>query len=169
MKSVGVIAAQSIGEPGTQLTMRTFHIGGAASRAASASDITIKSTGTIRMHNIKLVQHKNGHNVAVSRSGEIGIIDDQGRERERYKISYGATISVNDGDNVTSGQVVATWDPHTHPIITEVAGKVQLTDFAEGVTVDSFTDEVTGLSSTVISDPKSRPAAGKDLRPSVNL
>jgi len=168
-ESVGVIAAQSIGEPGTQLTMRTFHIGGAASRAASASDITIKSTGTIRMHNIKLVQHKNGHNVAVSRSGEIGIIDDQGREKERYKISYGATISVNDGDSVNSGQVVATWDPHTHPIITEVAGQVHLTDFAEGVTVESFTDEVTGLSSTVISDPKSRPAAGKDLRPSLNL
>lgn len=168
-ESVGVIAAQSIGEPGTQLTMRTFHIGGAASRAASASDISIKSSGTIRMHNIKLVQHKNGHNVAVSRSGELGIVDDQGRERERYKISYGATISVNDGDSVNSGQVVATWDPHTHPIITEVAGKVQLTDFAEGVTVESFTDEVTGLSSTVISDPKSRPAAGKDLRPSLNL
>ena len=168
-ESVGVIAAQSIGEPGTQLTMRTFHIGGAASRAASASDITIKSTGTIRMHNIKLVPHKNGHNVAVSRSGELGIVDDQGRERERYKVSYGATISVNDGDNVTSGQVVATWDPHTHPIITEVAGQVHLTDFAEGVTVESFTDEVTGLSSTVISDPKSRPAAGKDLRPSLNL
>jgi len=168
-ESVGVIAAQSIGEPGTQLTMRTFHIGGAASRAASASDISIKSTGTIRMHNLKLVQHKNGHNVAVSRSGELGIVDESGRERERYKISYGATISVNDGDSVTAGQVVATWDPHTHPIITEVAGKVQLTDFAEGVTVDSYTDEVTGLSSTVISDPKSRPAAGRDLRPSVNL
>jgi DNA-directed RNA polymerase subunit beta' len=121
------------------------------------------------MHNIKLVQHKNGHNVAVSRSGELGIVDDQGRERERYKVSYGATISVNDGDNVTSGQVIATWDPHTHPIITEVAGKVHLTDFAEGVTVESFSDEVTGLSSTVISDPKSRPAAGKDLRPSLNL
>ena len=168
-ESVGVIAAQSIGEPGTQLTMRTFHIGGAASRAASASDITIKSTGTVRMHNIKLVEHKNGNNVAVSRSGELGIVDEQGRERERYKISYGATISVNDGDAVNAGQVVATWDPHTHPIITEVAGKIQLTDFAEGVTVDSFTDEVTGLSSTVISDPKSRPAAGRDLRPSVHL
>ena len=168
-ESVGVIAAQSIGEPGTQLTMRTFHIGGAASRAASASDITIKSSGTIRMHNLKLVQHKNGNNVAVSRSGELGIVDDQGRERERYKISYGANISVNDGDNVTSGQVVATWDPHTHPIITEVAGQVHLTDFAEGVTVESFSDEITGLSSTVISDPKSRPAAGKDLRPTLNL
>ena len=168
-ESVGVIAAQSIGEPGTQLTMRTFHIGGAASRAASASDITIKSAGTVRMHNLKLVRHKNGHNVAVSRSGELGIVDEQGRERERYKISYGASISVNDGDAVNAGQVVATWDPHTHPIITEVAGQIQLVDFAEGVTVDSYTDEVTGLSSTVISDPKSRPAAGRDLRPSVNL
>jgi len=168
-EAVGVIAAQSIGEPGTQLTMRTFHIGGAASRAASASDITIKSTGTVRLHNLKLVQHKNGHNVAVSRSGELSIADDQGREKERYKISYGASISVNDEDKVQAGQVVATWDPHTHPIITEVAGKIQMVDFADGVTVDSFTDEVTGLSSTVISDPKSRPAAGKDLRPSINL
>ncbi len=168
-EAVGVIAAQSIGEPGTQLTMRTFHIGGAASRAVSATDITVKTTGIVRMHNLKLVQHKNGHNVAVSRSGELGISDDQGREKERYKISYGASISVNDGDAVQAGQVVANWDPHTHPIITEVAGQIQLVDFADGVTVDSFTDEVTGLSSTVVSDPKGRPAAGKDLRPSVNL
>ena len=168
-EAVGVIAAQSIGEPGTQLTMRTFHIGGAASRAASASDITVKSTGTVRMHNLKLVQHNNGHNVAVSRSGELSVVDEQGREKERYKISYGASISVNDEDAVHAGQMVATWDPHTHPIITEVAGQIQLVDFADGVTVDSYTDEVTGLSSTIISDPKSRPAAGKDLRPSVNL
>ena len=168
-EAVGVIAAQSIGEPGTQLTMRTFHIGGAASRAASTSDITVKSTGIVRMHNVKLVQHKNGHNVAVSRSGELGVVDEQGREKERYKIPYGASISVNDDDAVQAGQMVATWDPHTHPIITEVAGQIQLVDFADGVTVDSFTDEVTGLSSTVVSDPKSRPAAGKDLRPSINL
>ncbi len=168
-EAVGVIAAQSIGEPGTQLTMRTFHIGGAASRAASASDITVKSAGVIRMHNLKFVQHKNGHNVAVSRSGELGVIDQQGREKERYKIPYGASISVNDDDAVHPGQLVATWDPHTHPIITEVAGQIQLVDFADGVTVESFTDEVTGLSSTIVSDPKSRPAAGKDLRPSVNL
>ncbi len=168
-EAVGVIAAQSIGEPGTQLTMRTFHIGGAASRAASASDITVKSAGVIRMHNLKLVQHKNGHNVAVSRSGELGVIDQQGREKERYKIPYGASISVNDDDAVHPGQLVATWDPHTHPIITEVAGQIQLVDFADGVTVESFTDEITGLSSTIVSDPKSRPAAGKDLRPSVNL
>ena len=168
-EAVGVIAAQSIGEPGTQLTMRTFHIGGAASRAASASDITVKSEGAVRMHNLKLVQHKNGHNVAVSRSGELGVIDEQGREKERYKIPYGALISVNNDDTVHPGQLVATWDPHTHPIITEVAGQIQLVDFADGVTVDSFTDEITGLSSTIVSDPKSRPAAGKDLRPAVDL
>lgn len=168
-EAVGVIAAQSIGEPGTQLTMRTFHIGGAASRAASASDITVKSAGAVRMHNLKVVQHKNGHNVAVSRSGELGVIDEQGREKERYKIPYGASISVNNDDAVHPGQLVATWDPHTHPIITEVAGQIHLVDFADGVTVDSFTDEVTGLSSTIVSDPKSRPAAGKDLRPAVDL
>ena len=168
-EAVGVIAAQSIGEPGTQLTMRTFHIGGAASRAASTSDTTVKSVGTVRMHNLKLVQHKSGHNVAVSRSGELVVIDEQGREKERYKIPYGASISVNHGDAVHPGQMVATWDPHTHPIVTEVAGKVQLVDFADGVTVESYTDEVTGLSSTIVSDPKSRPAAGKDLRPAMSL
>ena len=106
------------------------------------------------MHNLKLVQHRNGHNVAVSRSGELGVIDEQGREKERYKIAYGASISVNNEDSVHAGQMVATWDPHTHPIITEVAGQIQLVDFANGVTVDSFTDEVTGLSSTIVSDPK---------------
>ncbi len=168
-EAVGVIAAQSIGEPGTQLTMRTFHIGGAASRAASTSDITVKSEGVVRMHNLKLVQHKNGHNVAVSRSGELSVVDEQGREKERYKITYGASISVNNNEAVHAGQMVATWDPHTHPIITEVAGQIQLVDFADGVTVDSYTDEITGLSSTIVSDPKSRPAAGKDLRPAVNL
>ncbi len=168
-EAVGIIAAQSIGEPGTQLTMRTFHIGGAASRTASTSEVVVKSVGMVRMHNLKLVQHKSGHNVAVSRSGELSLIGEQGRERERYKIPYGASISVNDGATVEMGETVATWDPHTHPIIAEVAGQIQLVDFAEGITVDSFTDEVTGLSSIVVSDPKNRPAAGKDLRPAVNL
>ena len=168
-EAVGVMAAQSIGEPGTQLTMRTFHIGGAASRAASTNSITPKSTGTIRLHNIKIVSHKDGHNVAVSRSGELGIVDDNGRERERYKLPYGASIAVNDGDPVEAGQVIANWDPHTHPIISEVAGEVKLVDFAEGVTVNKRVDEVTGLSSTIVADPKSRPAAGKDLRPMVKL
>lgn len=168
-EAVGVIAAQSIGEPGTQLTMRTFHIGGAASRAASTSEIAVKSAGTVRMHNLKLVQHKDGYNVAVSRSGELSVIDEQGREKERYKIPYGASILVNDEAATQAGQVVATWDPHTHPIITEVAGRIQLVDFVEGITVDSFTDEITGLSSIVVSDPKNRPATGRDLRPAVNL
>ena len=168
-EAVGVMAAQSIGEPGTQLTMRTFHIGGAASRAASTNSITPKGAGKIRLHNIKLVKHIDGHNVAVSRSGELGLVDEVGRERERYKVPYGASIAVNEGDSVQSGQVVANWDPHTHPIISEVAGQVKLSDFVDGVTVNKHTDEVTGLSSTVISDPKSRPSAGKDLRPMVRL
>jgi DNA-directed RNA polymerase subunit beta' len=169
-ESVGVIAAQSIGEPGTQLTMRTFHIGGAASRSAAASSITIKSAGQIRLHNIKIVKHESsGNNVAVSRSGEVGLIDAQGREKERYKVPYGAVISVNDGDSVEPGQVVANWDPHTHPIITEVAGYIALLDFVEGVTVNKQIDEVTGLSARVISDPKTRGSTGKDLRPMVKL
>ncbi|TVQ69971.1 MAG: DNA-directed RNA polymerase subunit beta', partial [Chromatiaceae bacterium] len=168
-EAVGVIAAQSIGEPGTQLTMRTFHIGGAASRTAAASNIAVKSKGSIRLHNIKTVENKNQNLVAVSRSGEIGVIDEAGRERERYKLPYGAVILVGDGDAVEAGQEVATWDPHTHPIITEVAGTIRLHDFTEGVTVNKQVDEVTGLTSTVIIDPKSRGSMGKDLRPTVKL
>ncbi len=168
-EAVGVIAAQSIGEPGTQLTMRTFHIGGAASRAAAASNIAIKANGTLRLHNLKLVKQKSGHNVAVSRSGELGLVDKHGREKERYKVPYGAVITANDGDGVNAGQVVATWDPHTHPIITEVQGRIRFSDFVEGVTVNKQIDEVTGISSTVITDPKTRGTAGKDLRPSVKL
>ena len=166
-EAVGVIAAQSIGEPGTQLTMRTFHIGGAASRAAAANNIEIKSTGSLRLHNIKLVEHKSGYIVAVSRSGEITVLDAQGRERERYKVPYGAVISVKDGEAVTPGQVVANWDPHTHPIITEVEGRIKFNDFVEGVTVHRHVDEVTGLSSLVVTDPKQRGGAAKDLRPSM--
>ena len=168
-EAVGVMAAQSIGEPGTQLTMRTFHIGGAASRAASTNSIAPKASGSIRLHNIKLVKHHDGHNVAASRSGEIGLVDDHGRERERYKLPYGASISVNEGDAVDSGQVIATWDPHTHPIISEVAGRVKLVDFSDGVTVNKHVDDITGLSSIIVADPKSRPTAGKDLRPMVKL
>jgi DNA-directed RNA polymerase subunit beta' len=168
-ESVGVIAAQSIGEPGTQLTMRTFHIGGAASRAATVNSVEVKSAGTIRLHNVKTATNRDGHLVAVSRSGEIGVIDVNGRERERYKVPYGAVISINDGDACEPGQVVATWDPHTHPIVTEVAGRVRFSDFVEGVTVNRSTDEITGLSSLVISDPKQRGSSGKDLRPMVKL
>jgi DNA-directed RNA polymerase subunit beta' len=166
-EAVGVIAAQSIGEPGTQLTMRTFHIGGAASRAAAASSVEVRNKGVIRFHHVKTVQHEKGHLVAVSRSGEIGVVDDFGRERERYKIPYGAVISVKEGATVGAGQVVATWDPHTHPVVTEVAGFVKFQDFVDGLTVTSQVDEVTGLSSTVVLDTKQR--GGKDLRATIKL
>jgi DNA-directed RNA polymerase subunit beta' len=166
-EAVGVIAAQSIGEPGTQLTMRTFHIGGAASRAAAASSVEVRNKGVIRFHHVKTVQHEKGHLVAVSRSGEIGVVDDFGRERERYKIPYGAMISVKEGATVGAGQVVATWDPHTHPVVTEVAGFVKFQDFVDGMTVTSQVDEVTGLSSTVVLDTKQR--GGKDLRATIKL
>jgi len=168
-EAVGVIAAQSIGEPGTQLTMRTFHIGGAASRTAAASSVEVKNAGGVKLHNIRLVKHNKGHQVAVSRSGEIGVMDDTGRERERYKIPYGAMLSVAEGDTVTAGQTVATWDPHTHPVITEMAGKLKLEDFIEGSTVTKETDEITGLSNMVVSDPKQRPSAAKDMRPAVRI
>jgi len=168
-EAVGVIAAQSIGEPGTQLTMRTFHVGGAASRAAAANGVEVKSKGTIRLHNIKTVRHEKGHLVAVSRSGELGVVDEFGRERERYKIPYGATITVNDADVVAAGQSVANWDPHTHPVVTEVAGMIKFSDFVDGITVTSQVDDVTGLTSTVVLDPKQRGSGGKDLRPVVRL
>ena len=169
-EAVGVMAAQSIGEPGTQLTMRTFHIGGAASRASAISNVTVRnSEGTIRFHNIKLVQHANGNLVAVSRSGEIGIADNRGRERERYKLPYGAVITVKDGQEVKANQIVATWDPHTHPIITEVAGRVKFVHMDEGITVRHQTDEQTGLTNIEIIDAKDRPLAGKELRPAIAL
>ena len=168
-EAVGVIAAQSIGEPGTQLTMRTFHIGGAASRAAAVNSVEIKSKGTVRWHNLKAVHHEKGHWVAVSRSGEVGVIDEYGRERERYRIPYGAVITANEGDTMQPGQIIATWDPHTHPVVTEVAGFLRFQDFIDGITVSSQVDEITGLSSTVVMDPKQRGAGGKDLRPVIKL
>jgi DNA-directed RNA polymerase subunit beta' len=168
-EAVGVIAAQSIGEPGTQLTMRTFHIGGAASRTAADNSVALKFKGNIRFHNIKHVQNAAGKFIAVSRSGELHLIDENGRERERYKIPYGAEISVADNDTVTSGQVVATWDPHTHPVVTEMNGRVQIKDLVEGVTVDKQVDEVTGLTSLIVRDPKQRSSSAKDMRPMVKL
>ncbi len=168
-ESVGVVAAQSIGEPGTQLTMRTFHIGGAASRAAAVSSVQIKTKGTIRLNNMKTVRNKDNNLVAVSRSGEIIVSDDFGRDRERYKVPYGAVITAADGDVREQGQVIANWDPHTHPVVTEVAGFVSFTDFEEGITVQRQTDEITGLTSLVVLDPKQRGAAGKDKRPLVRL
>ncbi|MDQ2694144.1 MAG: DNA-directed RNA polymerase subunit beta', partial [Pseudomonadota bacterium] len=168
-EAVGVIAAQSIGEPGTQLTMRTFHIGGAASRAAAVSNVQVKSKGSIRLHNMKTVRNRDGHLVAVSRSGEITLSDEFGRERERYKVPYGAVVMAGEEAVVEPGQIVATWDPHTHPVITEVAGQVRFSDFDEGITVQRQTDEITGLTSLIVMDPKQRGALGKDKRPMVKL
>ncbi len=168
-EAVGIIAAQSIGEPGTQLTMRTFHIGGAASRATAANNIQIKNKGVIRLHNIKTVTHENSNLVAVSRSGEVTIADEFGRERERYKLPYGAVISVHDNSHVEAGQVIATWDPHTHPVISEVSGKLKFVDLVEGLTMNRQTDELTGLSNIVVIDAKQRSAVGRDMRPMVKL
>lgn len=168
-EAVGVVAAQSIGEPGTQLTMRTFHIGGAASRSAAVSNVQVKSAGTIRLSNLKTVKDKDSHLVAVSRSGEVGVVDAYGRERERYKIPYGAVLTVEEGSSVETGDIIVTWDPHTHPVVTEVNGFIQLIDFMDGVTVQEYSDEVTGLTSRVVTDPKQRSTAGKELRPMVRL
>ncbi|NOR70233.1 MAG: DNA-directed RNA polymerase subunit beta', partial [Methylomarinum sp.] len=168
-EAVGVVAAQSIGEPGTQLTMRTFHIGGAASRSAAISNVQVKSAGTIKLSNLKTVKNKDGHLVAVSRSGEVGVMDGYGRERERYKIPYGSVLSVAEGSAVNTGDIIVNWDPHTHPVVTEVNGSIQLIDFVNGVTVQEQSDDVTGLTSLVVTDPKQRSAAGKELRPMVRL
>ncbi len=168
-EAVGVIAAQSIGEPGTQLTMRTFHIGGAASRAAAISNVQVKSAGAVRLSNLKSVINREGNLVAVSRSGEVGVVDEYGRERERYKIPYGAVLSKQEGERVEAGEIIVTWDPFTHPVITEVDGIVELNAFVNGVTVQTQSDEITGLSSLVVIDPKQRGSAGRELRPMVKL
>lgn len=168
-EAVGVIAAQSIGEPGTQLTMRTFHIGGTVSGAASIDNVTVKTTGAIKFNNLKHVEHAAGHLVAVSRSGVLSVLDGHGRERERYKVPYGATIHVKDGGNVKAGQTVANWDPHSHPIMSEVKGFIRFIDFVDGVTVIEKTDDLTGLASREITDPKRRGTQAKDLRPLVRI
>ena len=170
-ESIGVIAAQSIGEPGTQLTMRTFHVGGAASRAAVASQVEAKSAGTIRYTaNMRYVTSAKGEKVVISRSGEVLITDDHGRERERHKVPYGATLSVDEGKVIKAGAKLATWDPHTRPIVTEYAGTVRFENVEEGVTVAKQVDDVTGLSTLVVIDNKrGGKAATKGLRPVVRL
>ncbi|MBV1930592.1 MAG: DNA-directed RNA polymerase subunit beta' [Porticoccaceae bacterium] len=168
-EAIGVIAAQSIGEPGTQLTMRTFHIGGAASRASAVDNIQVKSAGSVRLVNAKVVERKSGELVALSRSTELAVTDENGRERERYKVPFGAVIKVQDGAAVASGDIVANWDPHTHPVVTEVGGKVVFSGMEEGLSVIAQTDEMTGLTSTAVIDPNERPAAGKDMKPMVTL
>ena len=168
-EAVGVIAAQSIGEPGTQLTMRTFHIGGAASRATASDSVQVKNTGTIHLNNMKTVENIKGELVVVSRSGELIVNDTNGRERERYKLPYGALITIGKKVEVEAGQIVATWDPHTHPIVSEVSGKVAFAAMEEGITVREQTDEITGLTSISVIDPAERAASAKELRPGVSV
>ena len=168
-EAVGVIAAQSIGEPGTQLTMRTFHIGGAASRTTTANNVQVKYAGKIKLHNVKLLTRSNGRFIISSRSGVLAILDDHGRERERYKVPYGAELSIKDGSSVDAGQVVANWDPHSHPVITEVEGHIKFVDLVDGLTMHRQTDDLTGLTSVVVTDLKQRTAAGKELKPMIKL
>ncbi len=167
-EAVGVIAAQSIGEPGTQLTMRTFHIGGAASSEAAASNIQVQTAGKAKLVNIKSVERSDGKLVAVSRSGEFIVLDARGRQRECYKVPYGAVLAVHDDNEVAAGDIVAQWDPHMHPIVTEAAGKVRFVNFVDGMTVNRQTDELTGLSSIVVGVLK-RSSSSKDLRPMIQL
>ncbi len=168
-EAIGVIAAQSIGEPGTQLTMRTFHIGGAASRESAIDNIQVKHGGEVRLHNLKTVKRESGELVAVSRSGSIAVADGQGRERERYKLPYGAILSVGEGETVEPGKVIAQWDPLTRPIVAEVSGKVEFQEMEEGLSINRQTDELTGLTNIMILDPNDRPTAAKDLRPAIRL
>ena len=170
-EAVGVIAAQSIGEPGTQLTMRTFHIGGAASRTAVVSQVESKSNGVVRYSaGMRYVTHSRGELVVISRNGEVVIHDDGGRERERHKVPYGATLLARDGEIVKAGHVLATWDPHTRPIITEYAGRIKFENVEEGATVARQIDEVTGLSTLVVVDPKRRAGVqARGVRPQVKL
>ncbi|MBE0592394.1 MAG: DNA-directed RNA polymerase subunit beta', partial [Gemmatimonadales bacterium] len=169
-EAVGVIAAQSIGEPGTQLTMRTFHIGGAASRAAVVSAVEAKSNGTVRFTStMRYITNAKGEQVVISRSGEVLVVDDVGRERERHKVPYGGTLLALDGKQVRAGTQLATWDPMTRPIITEYGGTVKFENIEEGVTVAKQIDDITGLSTLVVIDPKRRSSSGKSVRPQIKL
>ena len=170
-EAVGVIAAQSIGEPGTQLTMRTFHVGGAASRAAAQSQVEAKSSGVLRFSaTMRYVTNPKGEKVVIARSGEVMITDDNGRERERHKVPYGATLMGDDGKQIKAGVILATWDPHTRPIVTEYAGIVKFEHVEEGATVAKQVDDVTGLSTLVVIDPKrGGKSQTKGLRPQVKL
>ena len=169
-EAVGVIAAQSIGEPGTQLTMRTFHIGGAASRAASANQIEIKSSGTLRFAlTMRYVTNAKSEKVIISRNSEFIIEDDNGREKESHKVPYGATLLGSDGDKVEAGSIMAQWDPHTRPIISEYAGKVKFENVEEGVTVQKKIDDVTGLSTLEVIDAKQKVGSSKGTRPQIRL
>ncbi|HEY9018615.1 DNA-directed RNA polymerase subunit beta' [Thiomicrospira sp.] len=166
-EAVGVMAAQSIGEPGTQLTMRTFHIGGTASQTAAQSQVEVKYEGTVKFHNLKTVKNSEDKVMVTTRSGEVTILDEAGREKERYKVPYGAILEVTEGQKLTSGQSIASWDPHTHPVITEVSGQIEFGNF-EG-TVEERVDELTGLVTRVVKGAKERSSSVKDARPFIRL
>ena len=168
-EAIGVIAAQSIGEPGTQLTMRTFHIGGAASRAAAESSIQVRNTGTLKLVNAKFVTNSEGKLVITSRNTELRLIDEFGRTKESYKVPYGAHLTKGDGASVIGGETVANWDPHTMPVVSEVSGIISFSDMLDGQTMTRQTDELTGLSSIVVLDTAERTSAGKDLRPALRV
>ncbi|MFM1866446.1 MAG: DNA-directed polymerase beta chain (Transcriptase beta chain) polymerase beta subunit [Pseudomonadota bacterium] len=169
-EAVGVIAAQSIGEPGTQLTMRTFHIGGAASRSAAVSQIEVKSSGTVRFTStMRYVTNTRNEQIVISRNGEFIIEDENGREKETHKVPYGSTLSVSDGKKVKAGEILANWDPHTRPIISEYAGKAKFENVEEGITVTKQIDDVTGLSTLVVIDSKQKGTQSKSSRPQIKL
>lgn len=168
-EAVGVIAAQSIGEPGTQLTMRTFHVGGAASSVAKVNSIGAKSAGIVKFVNIRSVKNKDDKLVSISRAGELVIVNENGYERERYKIGYGSLLYVHDGEKVDIGKELATWDPHTYPVISEYVGKIALFDFEDGITATSSSDELTGLTVWTVLEATQRPTSAKDRRPSIQL
>lgn len=169
-EAVGVLAAQSIGEPGTQLTMRTFHIGGAASRSAAVSQIEVKSSGTVRFTStMRYVTNARNEQIVISRNGEFIIEDENGREKESHKVPYGSTLSVMDGKKVKAGEVLANWDPHTRPIISEYSGKVKFENVEEGITVAKQIDDVTGLSTLVVIDSKQKGTQSKTSRPQIKL
>jgi DNA-directed RNA polymerase subunit beta' len=169
-EAVGVVAAQSIGEPGTQLTMRTFHIGGAVSRAASVSQIESKSSGTVRFTStMRYVTNARNEKVVISRNSEFLIEDELGREKEKHKVPYGATLLVSDGSAIKAGSMMATWDPHTRPIISEYAGQVKFENVEEGITVAKQIDDVTGLSTLVVIESKAKAGTSKGVRPQIKL
>ncbi len=169
-EAIGVIAAQSIGEPGTQLTMRTFHIGGAISGAVTAvSNVTVRDGGQVRFRELEALPRDPGNWVVTSRSGELIVTDDHGREREVYQVPYGALLKIEEGATVIAGQTLASWDPHIQPLLADRKGYVRLVDFVDGETVSATTDEVTGLSSTRVLDVRDRSSAGRAMTPAINL
>lgn len=163
-EAVGVIAAQSIGEPGTQLTMRTFHIGGAASRRAEQTTLEARNDGSVKFINMNTVRSREGQLVVMNRNGELAILDESGRERERYSLIYGAKLKIEEGNKVKSGAILAEWDPYTLPILTEVTGRVKYGDLVENMTIQEQFDEVTGLSRRVVIESKDT-----ELRPRISI